>query len=186
MSGRSGPPRGVILAVAAGTAARLALAVRVPITVDEAYYAQWAAHLRPGYLDHPPLVGWLTGAGLALGHATLAARLPAILLLAATTLLAASLVIEVTAAVLASRLVSITGNEEHVQASLRKVNALGEKIAGALGAALGSRLVEKRARQALGVAERDVYYRFREPSRLSEREVTARRHQRARPRASVC
>jgi nucleoside-diphosphate-sugar epimerase len=82
--------------------------------------------------------------------------------------------IEVTAAFLASRLVSITGNEEHVQASLRKLNALGEKIAGALGAALGSRLVEKRAKQALGVAERDVYYKFREPSHLSEREVTAR------------
>jgi len=82
--------------------------------------------------------------------------------------------IEVTAAFLASRLVSITGNEESVQASLRKVNAFGEKIAGALGAALGSRLVEKRAKQALGVAERDVYYKFREPTHLSEKEVTAR------------
>jgi len=81
--------------------------------------------------------------------------------------------IEVTAAFLASRLVSITGNEETVQASLRKVNALGEKIAGALGAALGSRLVEKRAKQALGVAERDVYYKFRESTHLSEKEVTA-------------
>jgi nucleoside-diphosphate-sugar epimerase len=82
--------------------------------------------------------------------------------------------IEVTVAFLASRLVSFTGNEEKVQASLRKVNALGEKIAEALGGALGSRLVEKRAKQLLGVAERDVYYRFREPSHLSEREVTAR------------
>jgi nucleoside-diphosphate-sugar epimerase len=82
--------------------------------------------------------------------------------------------IEVTAAFLASRLVSFTGNEETVQAGLRKVNALGEKLAGALGTALGSRLVEKRAKQALGVAERDVYYRFRESSHLSEKEVTAR------------
>ncbi|MFI5179813.1 MAG: SDR family oxidoreductase [Thermoanaerobaculia bacterium] len=82
--------------------------------------------------------------------------------------------IEVTAAFLASRLLSFTGNEEAVKASLRKVNAFGEKIAAALGGALGSRLVEKRARQALGVAERDVYYRFREPSHLSEREVTVR------------
>ncbi|HEX9049920.1 MAG TPA: glycosyltransferase family 39 protein, partial [Anaeromyxobacter sp.] len=92
MEARTGTPRGVIVAVAAGTAARLALAALVPITVDEAYYAQWAAHLQPGYLDHPPLVAWLMRAGLALGHGVLAARLPAIALLAATTLLAASLV----------------------------------------------------------------------------------------------
>jgi len=82
--------------------------------------------------------------------------------------------LEVTAAFLASRLVSLTGNEETVKASLRKVNALGETVAEALGTALGSRLVEKRAKQALGVAERDVYFRFRESSHLSEREVTAR------------
>src|SRR5512147_397089 len=41
--------------------------------------------------------------------------------------------IDVTAAFLASRLVSLTGNEESVQQGLRKVNALGEKIAAALG-----------------------------------------------------
>jgi nucleoside-diphosphate-sugar epimerase len=96
--------------------------------------------------------------------------------------------IEVTAAFVASRLVSLTGNEESVKAGLRKVNALGEKIAGALGTALGSRLVEKRARQALGVADRNVCFRFREPTRLTEREVTARveklrREARARLRA---
>ena len=81
--------------------------------------------------------------------------------------------IEVTAAFLASRLVSITGNEDAVKAGLRKVNALGEKIAEALGGALGSRLVEKRTREALGVAERNVCFRFREPTHLSEKEVTA-------------
>jgi len=86
------PPRGVLLAVTAGTAARLVLAALVPITVDEAYYAQWAGNLQPGYLDHPPLVAWLMRAGLALGPGTLAARLPAIVLIAGTTLLAASLV----------------------------------------------------------------------------------------------
>jgi nucleoside-diphosphate-sugar epimerase len=82
--------------------------------------------------------------------------------------------IEVTAAFLASRLVSVTGNEDSVKAGLRKVNALGERIAGALGTALGSRFVEKRARQALGVAERSVCFRFRETSRLTEKEVSAR------------
>ncbi len=92
VNGTGGTPRGVIVAVAAGTAARLALAALVPITVDEAYYAQWAAHLQPGYLDHPPLVAWLMRAGLALGHGVLAARLPAIALFAATALLAVALV----------------------------------------------------------------------------------------------
>lgn len=84
------PPAAIV--VAAGTLVRLALAGLVPITVDEAYYAQWAAHLEPGYLDHPPLVAWLMRAGLAtFGRSAFAARLPAMLLLAATTLLAASL-----------------------------------------------------------------------------------------------
>ena len=54
------------------------------------------------------------------------------------------------------------------------MNALGERIAEALGTALGSRLVEKRAKQLLGVGERDVFFRFREPSHLTEKEVTAR------------
>ncbi len=92
MNRPTGTPRGVVVAVAAGTAVRLAVAGLVPLTVDEAYYAQWAAHLQPGYLDHPPLVAFLMRAGLALGHGVLAARLPAVALLAATTLLAASLV----------------------------------------------------------------------------------------------
>ncbi len=73
-------------------AVRMALAAGVPLTVDEAYYAQWAAHLEPGYLDHPPLVAWLMAAGLgALWHGELPARLPALLLQAATTVLAVDL-----------------------------------------------------------------------------------------------
>ncbi len=82
--------------------------------------------------------------------------------------------IEVTAAFLASRLVSFSGNEDAVKARLRKINALGTTIAEALGSATGSRAVEKRAKQMLGVAERDVFFKFREPSRLSEKEVKAR------------
>ncbi len=84
-------PRPLVLLVIAATVARAALAALAPITVDEAYYVQWAAHLRAGYLDHPPLVAWLAAAGLALGRSTLAVRLPALLLQAATTLLAADL-----------------------------------------------------------------------------------------------
>lgn len=85
-------PRPLVVAVVALTAVRAALAATVPVTVDEAYYVQWAAHLRAGYLDHPPLVAWLVAAGLAAGRTALAIRLPALLLQAATTLLAADLV----------------------------------------------------------------------------------------------
>jgi 4-amino-4-deoxy-L-arabinose transferase-like glycosyltransferase len=84
--------RTVLALVAAGAVVRLALAAAVPITVDEAYYVDWARHLQPGYLDHPPLVAWLIALPLRLaGPNTLAIRLPAVLLQAGTTLLAASL-----------------------------------------------------------------------------------------------
>jgi len=84
--------RTVLALVAAGAVVRLALAAAVPITVDEAYYVDWARHLQPGYLDHPPLVAWLIALPLRLaGSSTLAIRLPAVLLQAGTTLLAASL-----------------------------------------------------------------------------------------------
>lgn len=73
-------PRLLLLAVAAVTVARAALAAAVPLTVDEAYYVQWAAHLRTGDLDHPPLVARLVAAGLAAGRTALAVRLPALLL----------------------------------------------------------------------------------------------------------
>ncbi len=75
-----------------GLAARTALAAVVPLTTDEAYYVDWARHLAPGYLDHPPLVAWLIAGPLWLfGHHELAVRLPALLLQSGTTLLAASL-----------------------------------------------------------------------------------------------
>lgn len=78
--------------VGVGLVARLALGAAVPLTVDEAYYAHWASNLQPGYLDHPPLVAWLmAGALRLLGHAAFAARVPAALLQAGATLLAASL-----------------------------------------------------------------------------------------------
>ena len=78
--------------VLVGLAARAALAAAVPLTTDEAYYVDWARHLAPGYLDHPPLVAWLIAGPLWLfGHHELAVRLPALLLQAGTTLLAASL-----------------------------------------------------------------------------------------------
>lgn len=75
-----------------GLAVRGALAAAVPLTTDEAYYVDWARHLAPGYLDHPPLVAWLIAGPLRLfGHHELAVRLPALLLQGGTTLLSASL-----------------------------------------------------------------------------------------------
>ncbi|GEJ55285.1 hypothetical protein AMYX_00260 [Anaeromyxobacter diazotrophicus] len=75
-----------------GLAGRAALAALAPITTDEAYYVDWARHLAPGYLDHPPLVAWLIAGPLRLfGRCALAVRLPSLLLQAGTTLFAASL-----------------------------------------------------------------------------------------------
>ncbi len=83
----------VALIIGAGLLVRLGLAAVVPLTTDEAYYVDWARHLQPGYLDHPPAVAWLmAGALRLLGDHAVAVRLPAILLQAVTTLLAASLV----------------------------------------------------------------------------------------------
>ncbi len=82
--------------------------------------------------------------------------------------------IEVTAQFLASRAISWTGNERTVRNGLRKVNLLGLRIAEALGQATGSHAVEKRAKKVIGVSERDVFFKFREASHLSEKEVKAR------------
>lgn len=85
--------RTVLRVVALGLAARALVAALVPITTDEAYYVDWARHLAPGYLDHPPLVAWLIAGPLRIfGRHTLAVRLAPVLLQAGTTLLAASLV----------------------------------------------------------------------------------------------
>ncbi|HTS01413.1 MAG TPA: SDR family oxidoreductase [Thermoanaerobaculia bacterium] len=82
--------------------------------------------------------------------------------------------IEVTAQFLASRAISWTGNEETVRDGLRRVNLLGLRLAEALGQATGSHAVEKQAKRLIGVSERDVFFKFREASHLSEKEVKAR------------
>lgn len=80
----------IALIVAAGALLRLGLAAAVPLTTDEAYYVDWARHLQPAYLDHPPAVAWLMAASLRLfGDHAVAVRLPAVALQALTTLLAA-------------------------------------------------------------------------------------------------
>src|SRR5262249_5698280 len=82
--------------------------------------------------------------------------------------------IDVTAQFVASRLISMTGNEARVRESLRKINSLGAKLAESLGQATGSRAVEKRTKQLMGVVDRDVFFQFRPPSHRSEAEVKSR------------
>ncbi len=62
-----------IVALAALTLIRLAVAAALPLSPDEAYYWVWSRALAPGYLDHPPMVAlwiragtWLAG-DIALG-----------------------------------------------------------------------------------------------------------------------
>ncbi|MBB5372698.1 glycosyltransferase family 39 protein [Acidocella aromatica] len=58
------------------TALRLALAARLPLVPDEAYYFLWSTHLQPGYFDHPPMVALWIRAGTALfGPSPLGVRL---------------------------------------------------------------------------------------------------------------
>ncbi len=82
--------------------------------------------------------------------------------------------IELTAQFLASRLIQFTGNEDTVRDGMRKVNQLGLKLAQTIGSMTGSRAVERQTKKLIGVVDRDVFFRFREPSHLSEKEVKAR------------
>ena len=59
---------------------RLALAVWVPMTGDEAYFIVWGKNLDYGYYDHTPLVGWLLAALLTVSDAAWWLRLPSVLL----------------------------------------------------------------------------------------------------------
>jgi nucleoside-diphosphate-sugar epimerase len=82
--------------------------------------------------------------------------------------------VEVAAQFLASRAIQLTGREALVQQAMRTANAVGGRVAGLLGAAIGSPGVEQRARQLLGVVERDGVFRFREHTHLTEKEVRLR------------
>jgi len=82
--------------------------------------------------------------------------------------------LEVTASYLASRLVQVTGNEDSVRDAMKKINAVGIRMAGRLGQMTGSKAIERGARQMIGVVDREFFFQFREATRLSEREVKAR------------
>jgi 4-amino-4-deoxy-L-arabinose transferase-like glycosyltransferase len=64
-------------------AARLALATRLPLFVDEAFYWQEGRHLAWAYSDLPGLTAWLARLGDALGAGVLALRLPFVAIAAA-------------------------------------------------------------------------------------------------------
>ncbi|HEV7501372.1 MAG TPA: hypothetical protein VGQ33_15265, partial [Vicinamibacteria bacterium] len=81
---------------------------------------------------------------------------------------------QVLAQFLGSRLVQLTGRERFVESLLRRVNVAGEGAAALLGGAVASPTVERIAKRMLGVVNRDVHFRFREFTHLSDREVKAR------------
>jgi len=81
---------------------------------------------------------------------------------------------EVAAQFVASRVVGLTGREGAVEVAVRAANKLGSFAAKAAGVAAGRADVEARARRLLGVVGRDFYYRFREPTPLTEEQVKAR------------
>jgi nucleoside-diphosphate-sugar epimerase len=81
---------------------------------------------------------------------------------------------EVLAQFLGSRLVQLTGREGLVETTLRGLNALGAGAASLAGGLLGSASVEHLAKRLLGVVKHDTFFRFREFTHLSEKEVKAR------------
>jgi len=71
---------GVIGFAAVAFALKLILAPSVELLPEEAYYWNYARHLDYGYLDHPPMVGWIIGAARAvLGDEEFAVRIGALL-----------------------------------------------------------------------------------------------------------
>lgn len=80
----------LLLAVALGlTVLRLAIASYTGLADDEAYYRIWSLAPSLSYLDHPPMIAWIIGAGRALaGDGTLGVRLlaPIVMLAGAAVL----------------------------------------------------------------------------------------------------
>jgi 4-amino-4-deoxy-L-arabinose transferase-like glycosyltransferase len=74
-------PAQVLLAAIVGLGpVRAVLAESIGLTDDEAYYRLWALAPAWGYLDHPPLVGWMIAAGRwVAGDTPLGLRLFAVL-----------------------------------------------------------------------------------------------------------
>jgi nucleoside-diphosphate-sugar epimerase len=82
--------------------------------------------------------------------------------------------VEVAAQFMASRMLAFTGNEARVGDLLRRVNGLGTKLAEMAGLATGEEWVERTTRRLLGVRHRTAFFKFREPTHLSEKELRER------------
>jgi nucleoside-diphosphate-sugar epimerase len=82
--------------------------------------------------------------------------------------------VEVAAQFMASRVLALTGNEARVGDLLRRVNGLGGKVAEMAGLATGEEWVERTTRRLLGVRHRTAFFKFREPTHLSEKELRER------------
>ena len=66
----------VIAALVAVTAIRLAMAARMPLSPDEAYYWVWSRAPAAGYLDHPPMVAlWIRAGTVLAGDGAFGIRL---------------------------------------------------------------------------------------------------------------
>ncbi len=84
-----GRARTWFLVVALATlAVRAAVAARLPITGDEAYFFYWGKWPAWGYYDHPPMVGWWLAPLARLGEHPFLVRLPALLVPPVLALLA--------------------------------------------------------------------------------------------------
>ena len=81
---------------------------------------------------------------------------------------------EIATQFVAGRLLRLTGNEERVRAGMKSANSLGARVGEALGSATGSKAIGNLAKKLIGVVEREIYFRFRETTHLSEKEVKAR------------
>ena len=81
--------------------------------------------------------------------------------------------LEVTAQFLASRAVQLTGSEMFARQGLRVINTVGTLMAQAVGTAVGSPDLERRAKKLLGVVDRDTVFQFRGPAHLAEKEAAA-------------
>ncbi|WP_339747693.1 glycosyltransferase family 39 protein [uncultured Maricaulis sp.] len=74
---------------------RLGLAMIAPLTEDEIYYRQWAAHFQFGYYDHPPMIAWWIDLGVKLvGDNRLGIRLLPVLSTSVISAILAQLVSE--------------------------------------------------------------------------------------------
>jgi 4-amino-4-deoxy-L-arabinose transferase-like glycosyltransferase len=76
----------IFLLIGFFTLIRLAVSPFFGLGVDEAHYVLYARFLDWSYVDHPPLVGWVHAPFFyLLGTNEFLARLPAVLLFAATS-----------------------------------------------------------------------------------------------------